>query len=206
MTIWVVGLGLLGSYLWFVRDWRISISWAFGYVAISFFVGWLFSGALRLEERLPKLDRYLLYPHDDKPSANELTRDQWALAYVKYHLDTGLRTKAALLVPAEDGLICVPVLFIGIGIVPAIAAGAVFGLIHLGRFTYLDCIAKALIYALVCYFVLPHGLLTVVLGHLLTNGIAFLFMLVGERKLSAKLRSNNTVETDARESSARGSP
>jgi len=204
IAIGAAGLGLLGGYLALSGDWRISVPWAFAYVAISVAVAWLFVG-LKLHERLPKLDRHLLYPHDHNAAGSKLTSDQWALAYARY-IDAGFRTKAALLTPAEDGLICVPVLLIGIGFVAAFVAGIVFGLLHLGRFTYLDCIGKAIIYTLVCLFVLPHGLLTVVLGHLLMNGIAFFGLQVAKHKLGAKLRSNHTVETDARETRARGSP
>jgi hypothetical protein len=204
ITLWATGLCLLGGYLALTGDWRISVPWALAYVAISVAVAWLFVG-LKLYERFPKLDRHLLYPHDDKAGGGELTSDQWALAYARY-IDAGFRSKAALLTPGEDGLICVPVLLVGIGFVPAFVGGIVFGVLHLGRFTYLDCIGKGIIYALVCYFVLPHGLLTVVLGHLLMNGIAFFGLQVAKHKLGAKLRSNHTVETDARETGARGSP
>jgi hypothetical protein len=78
--------------------------------------------------------------------------------------------------------------------------------LHLGRFTYLECIGKSITYALVCYFVLPHGVLTVAVGHLIMNGVAFVGIQVARRKLSKKLRSNPTVDADARNSSARGSP
>jgi hypothetical protein len=205
IAIWIFGFSFLAGYLALSGDWRVSFPWALAYVAISLSVGWFFSVALRLHERLPALDRYLLFERDDK-ATEQINNDEWTLRYVKYHLDTGLRTKTVLLTPAEDGLICVPVLLTGAGLVPAALGGMVFGLLHLGRFTYLDCIAKAIIYALVCYYVLPHGLLTVVVGHFIMNGLAFAFMQVAERKLSAKLRSNNTVEADARETGARGSP
>jgi cation transporter-like permease len=176
------------------------------YVGISLSVGWFFSIVLRLHERFRALDRYLSADRVDNTTNEQMTRDEWALAYVKYHLDSGLRTRSVLLSPAEDGLVCVPVLLLGIGPVQAAIGGAVFGILHLGRFTRLDCAAKAIIYGLVCYYVLPHGLLTVVLGHYMTNGMAFAFMQLAERRLDAKLRSGSTMKPDARQSRVRGSP
>ena len=206
IATWILGLLFLVGYFSFSGGWRVSVPWAFAYVGISLSVGWFFAVVLRIHERLPKLDRYLPFDRQDNASSQQMTEDEWNLAYVKYHLDSGLRTRAALLSPAEDGFICVPVLMLGIGPVQAALAGVVFGALHLGRFTYLDCLAKAVIYGLVCLYVLPHGLLTVVLGHFMTNGVAFAFMQFAERKFTDKLRSNSTVEPDARESGARGSP
>jgi len=50
----------------------------------------------------------------------------------------------------------------------------------------------------VCYFILPHGVLTVVLGHAMMNGIAFVGIQIARRKLSEKLRSISTPHTEAR--------
>jgi hypothetical protein len=206
LAIWTFGVLFLAGYLALSGDWRVSVPWALAYVGIALAFSSIFYGVLRLHERLPTLDRYLLFDGGNDAPGEQISGDQWTLAYVKYHLDTGLRTKAVLLSPTEDGLVCVPVLLVGIGLIPAAIGGVVFGALHLARFTYLDCMVKAGIYGLVCYYILPHGLLTVVLGHFLTNGVAFAFMQMAERQLAAKLRSNSTVEPDARESGARGSP
>lgn len=86
------------------------------------------------------------------------------------------RIRHILIAPAEDGVICVPVILVGITAASAIVGGLIFGLLHLRTCTYLDCISKTAVYSLVCLFVLPHGLLTVVTGHFVNDMIAWLGM------------------------------
>jgi hypothetical protein len=204
VALGILGFGLLGGYLVVTGDWRVSAIWALAFPAISFSVAWAFVG-LKLFDRFPKLNSYLLYPYASEKREAPLSGDEWSLRQANY-LESGFRGKAVLGTPAEDGLICVPVLLVGLGLLSAAFGGIAFGFIHLGRFTYLECIGKSITYALVCYFVLPHGLLTVAFGHLIMNGIAFVAIQVAKRKLSEKLRSNPTVESDARNNGARGSP
>jgi hypothetical protein len=204
IAIAIAGFGLLGGYLASTEDWRVSIPWALAFPAISFSVAWAFV-ALGLFDRFPKLNRYLLSSTSDQGPERPLSGDEWSLRQANY-LASGFRGRAVLSIPAEDGLICIPVLLIGIDPLSALLGGVAFGVIHLARFTYIECIGKSVTYALVCYFVLPHGLLTVVLGHVIMDGVAFAAIQVARRKLSARLRSNPTVDPDARKSSARGSP
>ena len=204
VALGILGFGLLGGYLVVTGDWRISPVWALAFPAISFSFAWAFVG-LKLFDRFPKLNGYLLYSNTSEKREALLSNDEWSLKQANY-LESGFRGRAVLRTSAEDGLICVPVLLVGIGSLSAALGGIAFGFIHLGRFTYLECIGKSITYALVCYFVLPHGLLTVAFGHLIMNGIAFVAIQVAKRKLSEKLRSNPTVESDARNSGARGSP
>jgi hypothetical protein len=204
VAVGILGFGLLGSYLVVTGDWRISPIWALAFPAISFSVAWAFVG-LKLFDRFPKLNAYHLHPNAGEKREVPPSADAWSLRQAHY-LESGFRGKATLTTPAEDGLICVPVLFVGIGSVSAALGGIAFGFIHLGRFTYLECIGKSITYALVCYFVLPHGLLTVAFGHVIMNGIGFIAIQVAKRKLSEKLRSNPTVDTDVRKNDARRSP
>ena len=163
-VVHAAGFALLAAYLVLAGDWRISILWALAYVGISLGIAWLFA-SLGLPARFPALDRMLLAPQGQ--AAGDMR------SYVNY-LDAGLGSRAVLLTPAEDGLVCVPLLLAGINPFTALAAGAAFGALNVGRFTYLDCITKGVIYALICILVLPHGLLTVVLGHFAMNGLAFI--------------------------------
>jgi hypothetical protein len=204
IALTALGWGFLVGYLLLTGDWRVSPIWALAFPVISFSVAWLFVG-LKLFDRFPKLNGYLLYSDTDETRPATVSNDDWALKQANY-LNSGFRAKAVLSTPAEDGLICVPVLFVGIGPLSAALGGIAFGFLHLGRFTYLECIGKSITYAAVCYVVLPHGVLTVVLGHVIMNGIAFVGIQIARRKLSEKLRSNTTVDTDARNSGARGSP
>lgn len=175
VTAYVVGLIFLVAYLVLSGDDRISLVWAFGYVAIAAVIVVIFGG-LKLHERFPKLDRFSLYRTSNTPA------NWWSLP----------PAKAALLTPAEDGIVCIPVIVAGSGVAPSIAGGILFGLLHLGRHTFLDCIGKAVMYGAVCFFVLPHGVLTVVLGHFATNGLAFVAMRFAKRKLAAELPSDKT--------------
>jgi MFS family permease len=202
VALGILGFGLLGSYIVVTGDWRVSPLWALAFPAISFSVAWAFVG-LKLFDRLPKLNAYLLHPNASEKRETPLSGEEWSLRQANY-LDSGFRGKAILTTPAEEGLICVPVLLVGIGSVSAVLGGIAFGFIHLGRFTYLECIGKSVTYTLACYFVLPHGLLTVAFGHVIMNGIAFVAIQIAKRKLSEKLRSNPTVDADARNSGARG--
>ena len=194
-----LGWPLLVGYLLFTEDWRVSPAWALAFPVISFAVAWLLIG-LKLFERFPKLNGYLLYSDADQTRPSAVSNDDWALKQADY-LNSGFRTKAVLSTPAEDGLICVPVLLVGIGPLSVVLGGLAFGFLHLGRFTYLECIGKSITYAAVCYSILPHGVLTVVLGHAIMNGIAFVALQIARRKLSEKLRSNSTPHPDARASS-----
>lgn len=196
ITLGTLGWPLLAGYLLLTEDWRVSPVWALAFPAISFAVAWLFVG-LRLFDRFPKLNGYLLYSEADQARPAAVSSDDWALKQANY-LNSGFRAKAVLSTPAEDGLICVPVVLVGIGPLSAALGGFAFGLLHLGRFAYLECIGKSITYAAVCYFILPHGVLTVVLGHAMMNGIAFVGIQIARRKLSEKLRSNSTPHTEAR--------
>ena len=185
ISVAIVGFGFFGGYLVSSSDWRFSITWALAFPAISFSVAWTFV-VLKFFDRFPKLNDYLLHPRSDEITENPMSNDEWSLKQAIY-LENLFRGKAMLLTPAEDGLICVPVLLLGIEPLSALLGGVVFGVIHLARFTYIECIGKSVTYALVCYFVLPHGLLTVVLGHVIMNGLAFVAIQAGKRKLSEKL-------------------
>lgn len=203
VSLAAVGWALLAGYLTFTRDARVS-AWALAVPTIGLSVGWLFVW-LRLFDNFPELNRYLFYSDTDPTRPKSVSHEDWALKQAQY-LRGLFRGKAFLGSPAEDGLICVPVLLVGIGPFSVAIAGIAFAFLHLGRFTYLECIGKGITYTFVCYWILPYGILTVVVGHFIMNGIAFVVVEIARRKLSEKLRSNTTVDADARNSGARGSP
>jgi hypothetical protein len=211
-AILAVGFGLLVGYLIQTRDWGISVGWALVFPLISFSVARA-TVALKLHARLPGLNRYVLYPVRDGKTEPPLTDREWTIRQVNWLINE-FRGKGVFLTPGEDALICVPVLLVGIHPLSAFLGGVAFGVMHLARFTYLDCIAKGSTYALVCYFVLPQGLLTVVLGHFIMNGIGFAVLQVAKRQMERlqaverklELRSNRTVDADAHDTAARRSP
>lgn len=161
----VIGFGLLAAYLAWSRDFSFSPLWASGMVVGAIFLGGVVA-SLRLHERFPELDCYALARRSNSPSAGApLSGDQWLAQKTQFTI-SGMQGTAILGTPGEDGFICVPVLLAGINPISAIVGGLVFGFLHLARWTYLDSIVKAILYAFVCLFVLPHGLLTVVVGHI----------------------------------------
>jgi hypothetical protein len=177
-----LGFGLLAGYLMHTGDFRVSLPWALAFPALALFVGWTFV-ALKLSEKFPSLNTYLLYPRSAITPDVPLSEDEWTLRQVQY-LEHGMRGAAILAAPAEEGLVCVPVLLFGITPLSALLGGVVFGCLHLARFDYLACIAKAVIYALACYFLLPFGILTLALGHLLWDAVALAGLKVLKHKLS----------------------
>lgn len=191
----VAGGGLLVSYLVVSRDWTFSIPWTFGFLACAAAVVAAVS-LLKVEERFPGLNRYL-FARKRTTTSTPLTHEEWQKQYAEWqqkyieHDLSRVKLQHLVFTLTEDGLICVPVLLIGIGPVSAITGGVVFGVLHLMSRTYLDGIVKAAIYSLVCLFVLPHGLLTVVAGHFLNDVVAWIAlrpMLKSATKESLKTR------------------
>ena len=183
------------SYVLSSGDLRLSLPWVLAFPVISFSVAWLFV-TLKLPSRFPSLHRYLLFSREHSGSAQVLTENEWALAQATY-LENGLVGLAILAAPLEDGFICVPLLLVGVDPVSATVGGIIFGAIHLARFTYIECIGKALYYMLVCYFILPHGLLTVTTGHLLMDIIGLVGIKIAKHNLARESRSNPRPEVDS---------
>ena len=181
----IVDFSFLGAYLFLENDWRVSILWVLAFPLIAFSVAWLI-GALKVANRFPCLNHRILYPSSRQAASAPLSDDEWALEQAKY-LESGMCGLALLSSPSEDGLICVPVSMVGLGLVTATIGGAVFGLLHLGRFTYLECIGKGIYYTLTCLFILPHGILNIVFGHLLMNLFGLIVIKVGRHVLSKKV-------------------
>ena len=185
----VLGAGLRAAYVLLTGDWRLSPLASLGYPAIAFSMAWLLQ--LKAFREYPPLNRYLLYPEGDPTRPRPVSDDDWALKQAGY-FRSFFRLRTFLSTPIEDGLICVPILVVGIYPLSAVLGGVVFGFLHLGRFTYLECMGKAFTYALVCLLILPSGVLTVAL-HMITNGIGFLVLEIARHRLSEKLGSNTSV-------------
>jgi hypothetical protein len=187
----LVGFGLLGGYLFLTGDWRISVTWVLAFLIIALAVAILLVN-LDLSRWFPTLDKYYLFPNATVANSN----NEWSLNQAR-RFEGMMGRGRFLLAPAEDGLICVPVLLAGLGVASSALGGLVFGLLHLGRFTYLECIGKSFYYTLVCIFVLPHGLLTVALGHVLMDAAVLAGVKVAKRRLASESRSNTAVKGDA---------
>jgi len=165
----IKGLGfiLLILYFYIYRDFSFSLVWALSYVVISCLIA-VISVELDLDRRFPALGKCLFVETYEESDDKE-----WAKAEGNYLLNM-FSGWSFFLTPGEDGFICVPILLFGINPITALIGGLVFGLLHIVRFSYFECLMKVIIYALVCNFVLPHGLLTVIAGHMITNAIAWI--------------------------------
>jgi hypothetical protein len=184
----VLGLLALAAYLALTGDWRCSWTWALAVPAIAVGTAWALI-ASNIAVRFPKLTDYLLYPRREETMPT-LSRDEWDLHFAAY-AQTNIPAKGMPFSAAEDGLICVPVLLLGIDPISALVGGIVFGLLHLARFSYQECLGKAMYYSLAIYFVLPHGLVSVVLGHFLTNALAVVGLRIAKQRLAAEVLSNS---------------
>jgi len=173
----VVGSGLYIFYLARADSWQLSIAWALAYVAIGLTVSFAFVPVSH-SNRFPGLSHYLL---QDFPQATysgpRLHRWDYLVSQPRAFFFS---------IPAEDGLVCVPLLMIGVNPVNACLAGAVFGLKHLAGYTYLECIAKFVYYAAACLIVLPHGLLTMTAGHLIGDAMVFAVLKVAQNSANAR--------------------
>ncbi len=76
-----------------------------------------------------------------------------------------------LLIPAEDGFFLLPLLYAGVDPVSAVVAAFLFGLAHYLFFPGLVCIPKGVAYFFVALFILPYGIWSVVLGHLIVDAV-----------------------------------
>jgi hypothetical protein len=107
------------------------------------------------------------------------------LNYASYLLD-GFTIASVLSIPCEDSFVCIPIAYFGISILNSVVGGIVFGLMHLARYTFIECIGKSIYYSLICLLVLPHGLLTVFAGHFLIDGVSLLGLLITKHHLTEK--------------------
>ena len=110
-----------------------------------------------------------------------------------------------ILAPGETGLFFVPVAILGVTWWLAILAALLFGFAHYRTYSIEQCSVKAFTAFLNCYFVLPYGVIHLAIGHFIVDavGIGALWLITSSEE---RLSASNTVETNARESGAGGSP
>ena len=80
--------------------------------------------------------------------------------------------RVALLLPGEDGFFFVPLLWVGITPITAAIATAAFAALHYPQFPLRTCAVKFIFLFCIAIVVLPHGLGSVVVGHLLLDAMA----------------------------------
>jgi predicted negative regulator of RcsB-dependent stress response len=89
--------------------------------------------------------------------------------------DTDMRyiLRLALLLPEEDGIFFGPLLWVGITPLTAGIAAAAFAAVHYPEFSIRSCVPKFVSLFCVAMVVLPHGIGSVMVGHLLVDTVAY---------------------------------
>lgn len=80
------------------------------------------------------------------------------------------------LASAESAFFYVPLLWVGINPISAFIAASLFGFAHYPAFFLRNCIYKTLIQFFVALVILPHGILTVMLGHFIVDNVPFIIL------------------------------
>ena len=175
-TLWVIriaGMLFLVSYLLIYQDFSFSLTWVFLYVAIVLGVATGLT-SLGIHRLIPSLGAYYVPRKMQESVAEDLEQEDDPYRMREAYMKSLFNKKSVGFLAAEDGLIGVPLLLLGINPLSVFIAGIVFGVLQLPRFTYFECLIKGITYMLICLLVLPNGILTVVLGHYLTDGIVWL--------------------------------
>ncbi|MCI0745325.1 MAG: sel1 repeat family protein [Verrucomicrobia subdivision 3 bacterium] len=83
-----------------------------------------------------------------------------------------------LFIPAEDGFFLLPLLYIGINPVSAAVAGLLFAAAHYPFYPWKYCVPKGIAYFLVALWVLPYGIWSVIIAHILLDLALFALVFV----------------------------
>ena len=81
-----------------------------------------------------------------------------------------------------------PLLYFGISPASAAVAASLFAAAHYPSFPWRYCVPKGIAYFFVALFVLPHGIWSIVVAHLLMDAGAFAFLLLAKIERKPTLR------------------
>ncbi|MBD2550810.1 hypothetical protein H6G65_14705 [Microcystis elabens FACHB-917] len=156
----VIGIGLLAIHI-LQNPFNVEPGWVAIHLALVISVSLFFGVVFALV--------------DDRPLGTEKTDYQEVngriLATVKRH-----PIRLALLIPGEDGIFFVPLLWVGISPFTAGVAAAAIAAFHYPEYPIKACIPKFVFLYGVAMVVLPHGIGSVVVGHLLADAVGFLLL------------------------------
>ena len=153
----VVGIGLLAVHI-FRNSFVVEPGLVAMYLAIVLSVGFAFVVVI-----YPALD----WASRTQQMATEEMSEQ-AVSEIKRH-----PIRLALLIPGEDGIFFVPLLWVGITPLTAGVAAAAFAAVHYPEYSIRACVPKFVFLFGIAMVVLPHGIGSVVVGHLLVDAMAF---------------------------------
>lgn len=153
----VLGLSFLLASFW-TQPFGIDLVWIGVYLAIALGVGLLFAFVANpIIERVIPNQNINVSPHGDR-RLGEAKRRPWL---------------EALLLPGEDGFFFVPLLLVGITPITATVTAVAYAAIHYPEFPVKHCFSKAVAVFLIATLVLPHGLGSVVIGHLILDALTY---------------------------------
>ena len=153
----VIGLALLAAYF-FQNPFSVELYWVAVYLVIVIGIGGAFALVVH-----PLIERF--FPGrmvDIDPIGARIIND------VKRRPLSFL-----LLLPGEDGFFFVPLLWFGITPLTAAISAAAFAAVHYPQFPLRSCIVKFVFIFCIAVVVLPHGLGSVLVGHLVLDAVAF---------------------------------
>ena len=177
----VIGFCFIAAYLYFNRDFRFSIAWASMYIVIALLVSTIMHN-INLKKLFPNINTFhfnITNRQQFNPEMTERELDRIAINNMKLTL----KGSNILFSISEDGLISVPILVTGISVFSAVFGGIAFGLLFLINNTYFNCLAKTITYSLAIFYILPHGILTIIAGHFAMNFFGLIAIRIFESKI-----------------------
>jgi len=120
----------------------------------------------------------MLISYFSKSFDNKLEEDERNASVSLTRIREELRRKPwqVLLIPGEDGLFFLPLLYIGINPLSAFIASALFAAAHCAYKSLNACMGTFFIAFFLCLLVLPQGIIPMVAGHLIVDISVFLFL------------------------------
>ena len=153
----VVGLFFLGAYF-LQHPPYVDLVWVTAYVGLAIGIGAVFALIVNpILVRLITTQDFDASPHGDSRFAQAKCRP-WT---------------EAILLAGEDGLFFVPILLLGINPVTTVVVAVAYAAMHYPDFPVKHCIVKAVLVFLIAMLILPNGLGSVVVGHLLLDISAY---------------------------------
>jgi hypothetical protein len=153
----LVGLAFLLAFFWYSPP-HVDLTWVAAYlglvIAAGLILGWVVDPVLA---RLIPSQNVDPTPYGDRRAAQVKRRP----------------LIEALLLPGEDGFFFVPLLVVGIEPLTAAIASMAYAATHYPEYPLKNCVGKAAILYLIAIWILPNGLGSVIVGHLVVDWIAY---------------------------------
>lgn len=146
-----------------------------------------------------QLARWFLPPdnNEGRQAAQKLEHDPFSarVYFEQWKKNRKQYIKNIILVPGEDGLFVLPLLYIGINVWSAMIAALIFGFVHYLNYAALGetrmCYGVAVAYFFVIMVILPMGILTVAVAHSMFYLIPLPYQYYKAHKISAKANARD---------------